>query len=149
MKKTSFLLISCFLFLTVLAFAASNQAALMQAAKAFEFKQNTNVLNEEDDIKKLVLKYAQAPENKKETIKKEIIKLQTKKQEEAFARQEKRIERQENKIKQLKEELKQDKKDKDKIVKNKVEILLKEENIQKIKEESLSQKIKDKAKDMK
>ena len=67
----------------------------------------------------------------------------------AFARQEKRIERQENKIKQLKEELKQNKKNKDKNVKNKVDFLLQEENIKKIKEESLATKIKDKAKDMK
>ena len=45
--------------------------------------------------------------------------------------------------------MKQNKKDKDKNVKNKVEFLLKEENVQKIKEESLAKKIKDKAKDMK
>ncbi|MBQ4493979.1 MAG: hypothetical protein II972_05225 [Elusimicrobiaceae bacterium] len=144
-----FLLAFYFLFSGVCAFSQASQTALMQAAKAFDLKQNQDILNEEEDIKKLVLKYASAPANQKETIKKEIIKLQTKKEEEALARQEKRIERQEEKIKQLKEELKQDTKNKEKNVKNKVAFLLKEENIKKIKEESLSKKIKDKAKDMK
>lgn len=143
------LLIISFLFITSNIFAQASQTALIQATKAFDFQKTANVLNEEDDIKKLVLKYADAQENQKEAIKKEIIKLQTKKEEEALTRQEKRIERQENKIKQLKEELKQNKKNKDKNVKNKVDFLLQEENIKKIKEESLATKIKDKAKDMK
>ncbi len=139
-----------FLFLAGFVFAQPSPAALSQIAKSFDIqKSQANILEEEEDIKKLVLKYAAAPENQKESIKQEITKLQTKKQEEAFARQEKRIERQENKVKQLKEELKQNKKDKDKIVKNKVAFLLEEENIKKIKEESLSKKIKDKAKDIK
>ena len=149
MKIFSFLLIVCSFFIASNIFAQNGQSTLAQVTKAFDLEKTSNVLNEEEDIKKLVLKYAAAPENQKDAIKKEIIKLQTKKEEEALARQEKRIERQENKVKQLKEELKQNKKDKDKNVKNKVEFLLKEENVQKIKEESLAKKIKDKAKDMK
>lgn len=144
-----FLSIICFLVFSVSVYAQTSQNAVMQVAKAFDLEKTSDVLSEEEDIKKLVLKYATAPEDQKESVKKEIIKLQTKKEEEALTRQEKRIERQENKIKQLKEELKQDKKNKDKNVKNKVAFLLKEENIKKIKEESLSKKIKDKAKDMK
>ena len=145
-----FIAVIYFLFFASFVFAQSSSEALNQVVKSFDIKKTpVNILEEEEDIKKLVLKYAAAPENQKESIKQEIIKLQTKKQEDAFARQEKRIERQENKIKQLKEELKQNKKDKDKIVKNKVSFLLEEENIQKIKEESLSKKIKDKAKDIK
>lgn len=144
-----FLSIICFLVFSVSVYAQTSQNAVMQVVKAFDLEKTSDVLSEEEDIKKLVLKYATAPEDQKESVKKEIIKLQTKKEEEALTRQEKRIERQENKIKQLKEELKQDKKNKDKNVKNKVAFLLKEENIKKIKEESLSKKIKDKAKDMK
>lgn len=149
MKNFRFILMFAFLFIGANLFAQTTQNALMQATKAFDLQKTSNVLSEEEDIKKLVLKYESAPENQKETIKKEIIKLQTKKEEEVLARQEKRIERQENKIKQLKEELKQNKKNKDKNVKNKVDFLLQEENIKKIKEESLATKIKDKAKDMK
>lgn len=145
-----FLAVVYFLFFASFVFAQSSPMAISQVAKSFDIKKTpTNILEEEEDIKKLILKYDSAPENQKENIKKEIIKLQTKKQEEAFSRQEKRIERQENKIKQLKDELKQNKKDKDKIVQNKVSFLLEEENIKKIKEESLSKKIKDKAKDIK
>lgn len=144
-----FLSVICFLLFSLSVYAQTSQNAVMQVAKAFDLEKTSDILNEEEDIKKLVLKYASAPEDQKESVKKEIVKLQTKKEEEALARQEKRIERQENKIKQLKEELKQDKKNKDKNVKNKVTFLLKEENIKKIKEESLSKKIKDKAKDMK
>lgn len=145
-----YLLIICFLFLSFTAFAKTSDTAIAQVTKAFEVKQiQTDILEEEEDIKKLILKYESAPEDQKENIKKEIIKMQTKKEEEALARQEKRIQRQEEKIKQLKEELKQSKKDKETRVQNKVEFLLKEENIQKIKEESLSKKIKDKAKSIK
>lgn len=145
-----FLIAICFLFLGSMAFAQTSTAALAQLSKAFEIKQNqSNILEEEEDIKKLVLKYAAAPKEQKESIKKEIIKLQTKKEEEALSRQEKRIERQEQKIKQLKEEFKKNKQDKEKKVNDKVAFLLKEENIQKIKEESLSKKIKDKAKSIK
>lgn len=149
MKVFRFLLIIGFLFITSNIFAQSSQSALMQATKAFDLQKTADVLNEEEDIKKLILKYDNAPEDQKETIKKEIIKLQNKKEEEALARQEKRIIRQENKIKQLKEEFKKNKKNKDENVKNKVSFLLKKENIQKIKEESLSTKIKDKVKDIK
>lgn len=144
-----FLLIISFFFIASNVFAQNTQSSLMQATKAFDLEKTSSVLSEEEDIKKLILKYDSAQENQKDTIKKEIVKLQTKKEEEALVRQEKRIERQESKIKQLKEELKQNKKNKDKNVKNKVDFLLKEENIKKIKEESLSKKIKDKAKDMK
>lgn len=145
-----FFIIAVFLFLGGFAFSQTSTVAFTQIAKSFELKQTkTDVLNEEEDIKKLILKYEGAPKEQKETIKKEIIKLQTKKEEEAFARQEKRIERQENKIKQLKAELKENKKNKDKKVQEKVSFLLKEENIKKIKEESLSKKIKDKVKDIK
>ena len=145
-----FLAVICFLFCAGFVFAHSSSATLNQITKSFSVNNTpANILEEEDDIKKLVLKYASAPETQKQTIKQEIIKLQTKKQEEAFSRQEKRIERQENKVKQLKEELKQNRKEKDKIVQKKVSFLLEEENIQKIKEESLSKKIKDKAKDIK
>ena len=144
------IIVLSFLFLEAISFAQTSTAALAQVSKAFEVKKSAeNVLEEEEDIKKLVLKYDSAPANQKESIKKEIIKLQTKKEEEDLARQEKRIERQENKIKQLKEELKKQKKNKEENVKNKVNFLLQEENIKKIKEESLSKKIKDKAKDLK
>ena len=138
-----------FLFLAGFVFAQSSPAAINQVVKSFDIKKTPDILDEEDDIKKLILKYAAAPDSQKESIKKEIIKLQTKKEEEALSRQEKRIERQENKIKQLKEELKEKKKNKDKNVKEKVSFFLMEDNIQKIKEESLSKKIKDKAKDLK
>lgn len=145
-----YLLIICFLFLSFTAFAKTSEAVVAQVTKAFEVKQaQADILEEEEDIKKLILKYESAPEDQKENIKKDIIKLQTKKEEEALARQEKRIQRQEEKVKQLKEELKKSEKDKEKRVQDKVEFLLKEENIQKIKEESLSKKIKDKAKSMK
>lgn len=145
-----FLAVVYFLFFTGWLYAQSTPAAISQITNPFNIKQMSgDVLEEDEDIKKLILKYDEAPDNQKENIKKEIIKLQTKKEEEGLSRQEKRIERQENKIKQLKEELKQNKKDKDKTVQNKVSFLLKEENIKKIKEESLSKKIKDKAKDLK
>ena len=147
--RSLFFVCFCLLFVNT-AFAQTTKESLAQASKAFELKQQkTDVIEEQDDIKALILKYDKAPKEQKETIKKEIIKLQTKKEDEALARQEKRIERQEQKIKQLKTELNQNKKNKDKTVKEKVEFLLKEENIKKIKEESLFSKIKDKVKSVK
>ena len=145
-----FLAVIYFLFLASFIFAQTSTSSFEQIAKSFEVKQaKTDILNEEEDIKKLILKYESAPKEQKENIKKEIIKLQTKKEEEALARQEKRIERQEKKVKQLKEELKEKKQSKDKRVQEKVVFLLQDENIKKIKEESLSKKIKDKVKDIK
>lgn len=143
-------IIAIFLFLGSFVFSQTSTAAFTQIAKSFEVKQDkADILKEEEDVKKLILKYESAPKEQKETIKKEIVRLQTKKEEDALARQEKRIERQENKIKQLKAELKENKKNKDKKVQEKVSFLLEEENIKKIKEESLSKKIKDKVKDIK
>ena len=100
-----FLAVIYFLFLASFIFAQTSTSSFEQIAKSFEVKQaKTDILNEEEDIKKLILKYESAPKEQKENIKKEIIKLQTKKEEEALARQEKRIERQEKKVKQLKED---------------------------------------------
>lgn len=125
---------------------AQTRAAKAAAQFGLDDKAQENVLLESDDIKKLVLKYDEAPAAQKPAIKAEIEKVQTAQEDNDIKAQELRIKRQEDKIKELRALLEEKKKNKTQTVKAKTEKLITKESVEKIKTESLAKKLKDKVK---
>ncbi len=106
-----------------------------------------NILKEDNDMKKLILKYDAAPAAQKPAIKKDIEKLQLKKEEEAIKRAELRLKRQQAKIEEIKKNLQDRKKNKTADTAKRVEYLISADSVKKLKEESLNKKVIDKIKD--
>ncbi|MDR0953421.1 MAG: hypothetical protein LBM71_04465 [Elusimicrobiota bacterium] len=143
-KNIKFLLI-----LTLLScggsFAVAQDLAAISSQQAdFALKAaSPDILDEKDDMKALILKYSAASPKDKPAIKKEIEKLAAKDEADAQAKTEVRLKRQEEKIKELKQNLAERKKNKDKIVASKVEYLVSNESVEKLKNESLAKKMAD------
>lgn len=134
------------LFAAISAFADS-EPKVSALASQFSFKEEPlNVLEEDDDVKKLILKYDSASVDKKPAIKKEIEKLTAQEEENSIKKHEVRIQRQEAKIKELKQKVALRKKNKTQNVNNKVGYLISSESVSKIKTESLGKKVTDKVK---
>lgn len=106
-----------------------------------------NILKEDNDMKKLILKYEAAPEKEKAAVKKEIEKLQISKEEESIKRAELRLKRQQAKIEEIKKNIEERKKNKAANAAKRVKYLISDESVKKVKEESLNKKVIDKIKD--
>lgn len=128
-------------------FAFAQKEAVANAAAKYSLKQaEANVLDEEDDVKALILKYSAAPAVSKPAVKKDIEKKELAREEELIEKQKQRIKRQEEQIKLLKQKLEQREKNKKQTVKNRVDYLISEESVEKIKNESETKKVLDKVK---
>lgn len=128
-------------------FAFAQKEALSDAAAKYSLKKaEANVLDEEDDVKALILKYSAAPAASKPAVKKDIEKKELAREEELIEKQKQRIKRQEEQIKLLKQKLEQREKNKKQTVKNRVAYLISEESVEKIKNESETKKVFDKVK---
>lgn len=128
-------------------FAFAQKEAVANAAAKYSLKQaEANVLDEEDDVKALILKYSAAPAASKPAVKKDIEKKELAREEELIEKQKQRIKRQEEQIKLLKQKLEQREKNKKQTVKNRVDYLISEESVEKIKNESETKKVLDKVK---
>ncbi len=99
-----------------------------KAQKAFD------ILEEDDDIKSLALKYDSAAEQEKPALKKEVRAKALAEEETAIKKTEQRLERQEQKIKELKQKLAERKKQKQKIADLKTEEILSPASLQKLRE---------------
>ena len=128
-------------------FAFAQKEAVANAAAKYSLKQaEANVLDEEDDVKALILKYSAAPAASKPAVKKDIEKKELAREEELIEKQKQRIKRQEEQIKLLKQKLEQREKNKKQTIKNRVDYLISEESVEKIKNESETKKVLDKVK---
>ncbi len=128
-------------------FAFAQKEAVANAAAKYSLKQaEANILDEEDDIKALILKYSAAPAASKPAVKKDIEKKELAREEELIEKQKQRIKRQEEQIKLLKLKLEQREKNKKQTVKNRVAYLISEKSVEKIKNESETKKVLDKVK---
>ncbi|MDR1123045.1 MAG: hypothetical protein LBL61_00150 [Elusimicrobiota bacterium] len=104
---------------------------------------------DDDDIKKLVLKYDAAEPSQKNAARKELEKLVAAKEAEAVKKTDARIKRQEAKIQEIKKNNEERKKNAANINAKQVERLLSKESVEKIKDESLKQNIAGKAENRK
>ena len=137
----SVLLLSCAVF------ASAQKEAIANAAAKYSLKQaEADILEEEEDVKALILKYASAPAASKPTVKKDIEKKELAREEELIEKQKHRIKRQEEQIKVLKQKLEQREKNKKQTVKDRVNYLISAESVEKIKNESEKKKMFDKVK---
>lgn len=128
-------------------FAFAQKEAVANAAAKYSLKQaEANVLDEDDGVKALILKYSAAPAASKPAVKKDIEKKELAREEELIEKQKQRIKRQEEQIKLLKQKLEQREKNKKQTVKNRVDYLISEESVEKIKNESETKKVLDKVK---
>lgn len=126
---------------------AQGKAALSEAAAKYSLKQTeSDVLQEEESTKSLILKYDSAQPAQKQAVKKEIEKKELAREQERIDKQKQRIKRQEEQIKILKQKLAEREKNKANTVKKRVEYLISEESVEKIKNESKSKKVIDKIK---
>ncbi len=126
---------------------AQGKAALGEAAAKYSLKQTeSDVLQEEESTKSLILKYDSAQPGQKQAVKKEIEKKELAREQERIDKQKQRIKRQEEQIKILKQKLAEREKNKADTVKKRVEYLISEESVEKIKSESKSKQVIDKIK---
>lgn len=137
----SVLLLSCAVFVS------AQKEAIANAAAKYSLKQaEADILEEEEDVKALILKYASAPAASKPAVKKDIEKKELAREEELIEKQKQRIKRQEEQIKVLKQKLEQREKNKKQTVKDRVNYLISAESVEKIKNESEKKKMFDKVK---
>ena len=140
-------LILLVLFFGCAVFASAQKNAIADAAAKYSLKQaEADILEEEEDVKALILKYSAAPAASKPAVKKDIEKKELAREEELIEKQKQRIKRQEEQIKLLKQKLEQREKNKKQTVKNRVTYLISEESVEKIKNESETKKVLDKVK---
>jgi predicted RNase H-like nuclease (RuvC/YqgF family) len=102
---------------------------------AFTHEKSADILDEGDDIKKLVLKYDAAPQAQKAAVRKEIETLETENENTRIKKNEERIKRQEEKIKELKALNEKRKKNIKQTVAKKVDYLVRQESAERIKNE--------------
>ncbi len=126
---------------------AQDKTALSEAAAKYSLKQvQRDVLQEEESTKSLILKYDAAQPAQKQAVKKEIEKKEQQREQERIDKQKQRIKRQEEQIKILKQKLAEREKNKAETVKKRVEYLISDESVEKIRNESKSKKVIDKIK---
>lgn len=142
------LIVSIFFIIPCVLLNAADLDKAKSFAPAFNYMEEaSDVLDEGDDIKKLILKYNEAAPAQKPAIKKEIEKLETQKEDARIKKHDERIKRQEEKIKDLKAASQERKKNIKQNVSKKVDYLISDESVEKIKNESASKKAIDKVKD--
>jgi hypothetical protein len=134
------------LFVFIFTFPPVFAAAGPGAGPLFSAGGGALLAEEDEDIKKLVLKYDAAAPAQKNAARKEIEKLAAAKEAEAVKKTDERIKRQEAKIKEIKKDNEERKKNAANIVAKKVDNLLSREAVEKIKNEGLKQNIAEKAK---
>lgn len=140
--------ILCFLILIFCCgFVFAQKQTVEDLSSKYSFKKaEQNILGEEESTKTLILKYAQADAKDKPAIKKDIEKQELSREEERIEKQKMRIKRQEEQIKKIKQKLEQREKNKNNTVKERVEYLISDESVEKIKNESEEKKVIDKVK---
>ena len=124
------------------AFAAPSPADLLPSFVAVSAEA-------QDDMKKLILKYDEAPAAQKPAVRKEIEALAKSEETEQIQKTDERLKRQEAQIKELKKTNEERKKNINQAAAKRADYLVSKESVEKIKNESLKQKITDKVKSKK